>query len=74
MIFCEKKFDIILTLHYKDKSLTLQTFLGVIFKYNGTFSETKKKLVLYFYCQTNTDNGSDTSYKLTRPSPLQINR
>jgi hypothetical protein len=22
-----------------------------------------------FYCQLNTDNGSDTSYKLTRSSP-----
>jgi hypothetical protein len=22
-----------------------------------------------FYCQTNTDKGSDTSYKLTRSSP-----
>ena len=22
-----------------------------------------------FYCQTNTDNGSDTSYKFTRSSP-----
>ena len=26
-----------------------------------------------FYCQTNTDNGSDTNYKLTRSSPLHIN-
>ena len=26
-----------------------------------------------FYCQTNRDNGSDTSYKLTRSSPLHIN-
>jgi len=29
--------------------------------------------LLYFkhiYCQTNTDNGSDTSYKLTRSSPI----
>ena len=23
-----------------------------------------------FYCQANTDNGSDTSYRLTRSSPL----
>jgi hypothetical protein len=26
-----------------------------------------------FYCQTNTDKGSDTCYKLTRSSPLHIN-
>ena len=26
-----------------------------------------------FYCRANTDNGSDTSYKLTRSSPLHIN-
>jgi len=26
-----------------------------------------------FYCQTNTDNGSDTSYKFTRSSLLHIN-
>ena len=25
-----------------------------------------------FYCQTNTDNGSDTSYKLTRSSPCKL--
>jgi hypothetical protein len=25
-----------------------------------------------FYCQTNTDNGSDTSYKLTRSSLLHV--
>jgi hypothetical protein len=26
-----------------------------------------------FYCQAIIDNGSDTSYKLTRSSPLHIN-
>ena len=27
----------------------------------------------HIYCQTNTDNRSDTSYKRTRSSPLHIN-
>jgi len=51
MIFCKKKFR-----HNFDFTLQGQvleivdtySFLGVIFKYNGTFSETKKQHVLYF--------------------------
>jgi len=33
----------------------------------------RPSLVSIFYCQTNTDNGSDTSYIRTRSSLLHIN-